>query len=1187
MNQNFIPESNSEQYKMKSEFNSNKTNIKQALTNISKQFKPPEEKSTDSLLNLTTVEEDVLNGSNTDLETDSEHNLIRKLSQKQLKIKIVTILTSAVVMLPILILGTATYYFGNKAINRQAVLARRTDNTGISQIELAKQRQLLANLLIGTGTTALMAGIFTAFVANRTFRSMMKRNTVIVKPKAEPKQINPQKSLSQFLDYLNQSFDRESIMSATVEEAQRLLECDRVVIYRFNHNNCAEVIAEALVPGWIKAIGLTMKDSCFEADYKEKYLDGRVKIVDNIDDVNLEPCYVEQLKKLDIKANLVAPIIHQERLFGLLAAHQCSQSRAWQPNEVELLTRLAQRVSFVLDNTKLLAESKLLKEQAETEVHWTQCLTDVVRHMRQSVNEQDILDVGVEEVHRVLNCDRVVVYSLNEDNYGVVIAESVAPGFTRALGLTIEDPCFEARYLEQYQNGRVKALDNVYEADMMACYLEQLEKLEVKANLVTPIIHDNQLFGLLVAHQCANPRSWQQQEILWVTQVATQVGLALDNAQLSTKLLAESSQLDRQQAIENQWTQFFTDAVQHIRQSLQQQDILDISVKEVRRVLDCDRVLIYSLNQENHGVVIAESIAPGFPKALGITIEDPCFEARYIEQYQSGRVRALDNIYEAGITACYLEQLEQLEVKANLVTPIINEGKIFGLLVAHQCAKPRNWQQHEIRWLAQIATQVGFALDNAKLLAESSQLKQKAELETKWMELFINVMNNIRRSLQQKDILDVGVEEVRRVLSCDRVVIYSLDRENHGVVIAESVAPGFTRALGLTIEDPCFEARYLEQYQNGRVKALDNVYEADMMACYLEQLEKLEVKANLVTPVIHEGNLFGLLVAHQCAHPRSWQQQEILWLTQIATQVGFALDNAKLLKQLEAHKLPSQSSQNSKLKEVVQDRDSKEKSAQKHDPTTKTPAPKREMSGLLLESKKGCETLLLKINQQSDMIAQFLVQMQKITELAPTLETIESSLSSSANLEVKQDEVQAKINSTSFKDNLINIANKITQSAQEIEQINSSAKRLSQIGNLIDKLIQQIEQQIKNPSLQLEELERNNQSSFVSIAKRVKPLTYQLSIQTKQVKTLIAEISVIAQEIIDVLNFNAENTSVTIKAKTGTQNLIQLNTAINAKMQTLRGKITQVVEQTQNLAVVSQFILQVATSANNALPIRS
>ncbi len=60
------------------------------------------------------------------------------------------------------------------------------------------------------------------------------------------------------------------------------------------------------------------------------------------------------------------------------------------------------------------------------------------------------------------------------------------------------------------------------------------------------------------------------------------------------------------------------------------------------------------------------------------------------------------------MTKCYIEQLEKLEVKANLVTPIINEGELFGLLVAHQCSDFRAWQEPEVRWVAQIATQVGF-----------------------------------------------------------------------------------------------------------------------------------------------------------------------------------------------------------------------------------------------------------------------------------------------------------------------------------------------------------------------------------------------------------------------------------------------------------------------------------------------
>ena len=68
---------------------------------------------------------------------------------------------------------------------------------------------------------------------------------------------------------------------------------------------------------------------------------------------------------------------------------------------------------------------------------------------------------------------------------------------------------------------------------------------------------------------------------------------------------------------ENQWNDRFSDAVKYIRQSLDREDILQASVKEVRRVLECDRVVVYSLDRNlRYGAVIAESVAPGWTKAL-------------------------------------------------------------------------------------------------------------------------------------------------------------------------------------------------------------------------------------------------------------------------------------------------------------------------------------------------------------------------------------------------------------------------------------------------------------------------------------------------------------------------------------------------------------------------------------------
>ncbi|WP_300632644.1 GAF domain-containing protein, partial [Mastigocoleus sp. MO_188.B34] len=349
-----------------------------------------------------------------------------------------------------------------------------------------------------------------------------------------------------------------------------------------------------------------------------------------------------------------------------------------------------------------------------------------------------------------------------------------------------------------------------------------------------------------------------------------------------------------EQNLEIDWTEYFTDAVRLIRASLKEEDILGTTVEEVRRVLDCDRVVVYGLSSKSKGTIIAESTAPGILRALGRTIEDPCFNAEYIHKYENGRIRATDNIYEAGLNACYINQLETLQVKSNLVAPIINQGKLLGLLVAHQCSQPRQWQQHEIRWMSQIAMQVGFALDNAKLLAEAEHFRKQAELEKKWKQYFNDTIKVIHAAVNKEDILKVSVEEVRRVIECERVVVYGPNPNSDEVVLAESVAPGWPKSAEITTNDPCFEAKYVDQYENGRIVSMNNIYEQNLSSCHIQQLEKLSVKANLVAPIIKQGKLMGLLIAHQCSDTRDWQEHEINWFSQVATQIGFAIENAKL-----------------------------------------------------------------------------------------------------------------------------------------------------------------------------------------------------------------------------------------------------------------------------------------------------
>lgn len=158
-------------------------------------------------------------------------------------------------------------------------------------------------------------------------------------------------------------------------------------------------------------------------------------------------------------------------------------------------------------------------------------LTNLISKIHDCSRAEDILRAGVESAKQALACDRVVVYSLQIHNLGKIVAEAVAPEFPQTLAITIDDICIQWRHIDSYRQGRTSAIDDIQTARTSPCQIEILEKFAVKANVVVPILlPDSQIYGLLIFHQCSEPRSWKPDEIFLSAQIALQIGLALDNA---------------------------------------------------------------------------------------------------------------------------------------------------------------------------------------------------------------------------------------------------------------------------------------------------------------------------------------------------------------------------------------------------------------------------------------------------------------------------------------------------------------------------------------------------------------------------------------------------------------------------------------------------------------------------------
>ena len=190
--------------------------------------------------------------------------------------------------------------------------------------------------------------------------------------------------------------------------------------------------------------------------------------------------------------------------------------------------------------------------------------------------------------------------------------------------------------------------------------------------------------------------------------------------------------------------------------------------------------------------------------------------------------------------------------------------------------------------------------------------------------LLHRMMNRIRQSLELPAILTGTVAEVRIFLETDRVKVYRFDADGSGEVVAESVAqeslpsllgqhfpaediPAETRKLFLkarqrSIVDVANQEIGLSPLdcpETGESIAQNDIRFRSVDPCHVEYLTSMGVKSSLVVPILHNEQLWGLLVSHHSS-PRQVTERELQIVQLVADQLSIAIAQSTLLEQTRA-----------------------------------------------------------------------------------------------------------------------------------------------------------------------------------------------------------------------------------------------------------------------------------------------
>ncbi|MGF1672471.1 MAG: methyl-accepting chemotaxis protein, partial [Rivularia sp. (in: cyanobacteria)] len=414
------------------------------------------------------------------------------------------------------------------------------------------------------------------------------------------------------------------------------------------------------------------------------------------------------------------------------------------------------------------------------------------------------------------------------------------------------------------------------------------------------------------------------------------------------------------------------------------------------------------------------------------------------------------------------------------------------------------------------------------------------------------------------------------------------------------------------VNDPYQVNEYPDEYEFGSIKVVENIQDLRLSESYLQQLRELDVKAFLLAPVFVSDKLYGLFVAHDCAGMRSWQEIEVNLFKQVAIQIGYALEQAELLQQIQQGRNTAETTsqierkQKEKLQMQLLELLNNVEGAAMGDLTVRADVIEGEIGTVadffnsivenLREIVTEVKTSAYQVNESlgsnSSAIALLATEAKtQAAEINRTLNAVDSMTDSIKT--VAQNAHQAAIVANSAAtaatqsdtamdltvQNIANLRETVGETAKKVKRLGESTQEISRVVALIHQISMQTNLLAINAGIEAARAGEQGQG-FAVVAEEVSELAAKSASATKEIEQVVENIQRETSELVESIEFGVttvvEGTRVVEDAKYSLNEILQVSRQIDSLVNSISQATASQVQTSQAVSDLMKDIADIS-----------